>query len=168
MENQDRTFGNTAKANHSQAHSNSDLALMMDFVESVFSLTAEHLPSEEHIERRAKGWLKLLTPHFFRAETHYVVQVCSRLRGDRRDAIKADEILRVAEKVYGSPVAVWGVPDAGNPQVWSDKDNDWISLEVALDRLFNATHDVFAEESERLAEFELARPELLKLIYGDE
>jgi len=155
------------------------LIAMAGFVTWVFDLSAEHLPNEEAVERRAKAWLKLLTPHFFKRETSYVVQVCSRLRGDRRDAIKADEILRIAEKVYGCPVAVWGNPDySRDPQVWSATDNDWISLDRALERLWAAqtAGKVFEDTYEDLLDrpkairkrFEQARPQLLALIYGGE
>lgn len=102
---------------------------------------------------------------------HYVYQACCRLRGDRRDAIKADEILRVAEKVYGCPVAAWGNPSFDrNPQVWSAKDNDWISLDIALERLFNASKPKNAEASDDFwrARFNEDRPKLLAIIYGGE
>jgi len=144
---------------------------MMDFVEWVFGLTAEHLPNDEQIERRGVSWLRLLTPHFFQRESSYVVQGSCRLRGDRRDAIKADEILRIAEKVYGCPVAVWSNPDYDrNPQVWSAKENDWISLEQALERLFNASKPKGGEASDDFwqARFNEARPKLLAMIYGGE
>lgn len=148
------------------------LTAMAGFVTWVFDLSAEHLPNEEAVERRAKAWLKLLTPYFFKRETSYVVQVCCRLRGDRRDAIKADEIMRVAEKVYGCPVAAWGNPDFDrDPQVWSAQDNDWISLGQALDRLWQVTNKDDQRTGtcdEFLAEFEQAKPRLLAMIYGGE
>lgn len=164
-----QNFGNTATVN--SLSDDEALDLMAEFVIHTFGMTAEHLPNDEAIKWRAESWLKLLTKHFFRAETHYVVQVCCRLRGDRRDAIKADEILRVAEKVYGCPVNYWHIPDAGEPQVWSVKDNDWISLEQMLDKIWhsmNKNDEREMPQAEWLAEFEKARPELLKLIYGGE
>lgn len=150
---------------------------MIEFVTLAFGATAEHLPNPDALLLRAKAWLKTLTPHFFQPEIHYVYQVCCRLRGDRRDAIKADEILRIAEKVYGCPVAAWGNPDfERDPQVWSAKENDWISLDTALERLWIAQNKgkipagLTAPSRERLAqyeaEFEKARPQLLAMIYG--
>jgi hypothetical protein len=143
-----------------------DLAAMLDFVTLTFGATAEHLPHPDALMWRAESWLKLLTPHFFQPEMHYVFQVCCRLRGDRRDAIKADEILRIAEKVYGCPVAVWGNSDFDrDPQVWSIKENkgqgDWISLEQALERLGDALSATQVEEGK-----EDARRQLLAMIYG--
>lgn len=170
MENQNLTSSTSATANPSPATEKALIA-MAGFVTWVFDLSAEHLPNEEAVERRAKAWLKLLTPHFFKRETSYVVQVCCRLRGDRRDAIKADEILRIAEKVYGCPVAVWCDPKAlRDPQVWSAKENDWISLDLALERLFNASKPKNAEASADFwrARFDEDRPKLLAMIYGGE
>lgn len=145
---------------------------MLDFVTLTFGATAEHLPNPDQLLWRAKTWLRTLTPYFFQPEMHYVYQACCRLRGDRRDAIKADEILRVAEKVYGCPVAVWGNPDFDrNPQVWSAKENDWISLGQALDRLWHATNkddQRTGTREEFLGEFEQAKPKLLAMIYGGE
>jgi len=168
MENQN--FGNSATVSHSVS-SEQALDLMAELVIHTFGMTAEHLPNDEAIQWRAESWLKLLTRHFFRAETNYVIQVCCRLRGDRRDAIKADEILRVAEKVYGCPVAVWGDPKAlRDPQVWSAKENDWISLDTALERLSSRTpslSNVSAESWEEAeAKFIADRPKLLAMIYG--
>lgn len=161
MGNQD--FGNSATVDPSVS-SEEALDLMAELVIHTFGMTAEHLPSDDAIKWRAEAWLKLLTRHFFRPETNYVVQACCRLRGDRRDAIKADEILRIAEKVYGCPVAVWGDPTAlRNPQVWSAKDNDWISLDSALQRLWDGLHGSQVEEGK-----EDARPQLLAMIYGGE
>lgn len=165
-----QNFGNSATASHSVS-SEQALDLMAELVIHTFGMTAEHLPNDEAIQWRAEAWLKLLTRHFFRAETNYVIQVCCRLRGDRRDAIKADEILRVAEKVYGCPVAAWGNPDDRNPQVWSAKEDDWISLGQALDRLWQATNgddQRTGTREEFLAEFEQAKPRLLAMIYGGE
>jgi hypothetical protein len=166
-----QNFGNSATASHSVS-SEQALDLMAELVIHTFGMTAEHLPNDEAIQWRAEAWLKLLTRHFFRAETNYVIQVCCRLRGDRRDAIKADEILRVAEKVYGCPVAAWGNPDFDrNPQVWSAKEDDWISLGQALDRLWQATNgddQRTGTRDEFLAEFEQAKPRLLAMIYGGE
>lgn len=169
-----QNFGNSAIVDHSVS-SEEALDLMGELVIHTFGMTAEHLPSDEAIQWRAEAWLKLLTRHFFRAETNYVIQVCCRLRGDRRDAIKADEILRVAEKVYGCPVAVWGNPDFDrNPQVWSAKENDWISLGQALDRLWHATKERHKNlqqndpHTERMQGFQDARPQLLTMIYGGE
>lgn len=156
------------------AHSeiSDELAAMLDFVTLTFGATAEHLPNPDQLLWRAKTWLRTLTPYFFQPEMHYVYQACCRLRGDRRDAIKADEILRVAEKVYGCPVAVWGNPDFDrNPQVWSAKENDWISLGQALDRLWHATNkddQRTGTREEFLGEFEQAKPKLLAMIYGGE
>lgn len=141
-----------------------EFAAMLDFVTLTFGATAEHLPNPDQLLWRAKTWLKTLTPYFFQPEMHYVYHVCCRLRGDRRDAIKADEILRIAEKVYGCPVAVWGDPKAlRDPQVWSAKDNDWISLDSALERLWDGLHGSQVEEGK-----EDARPQLLAMIYGGE
>ncbi len=172
MENQNQTETISSTTSTANRSSNTDLVLMMDFVEWVFGLTAEHLPNDEQIERRGVSWLRLLSPHFFQRESSYVVQVCCRLRGDRRDAIKADEILRIAEKVYGCPVAAWGNPDFDrNPQVWSAKENDWISLGQALDRLWHATNkddQRTGTREEFLGEFEQAKPKLLAMIYGGE
>lgn len=170
MENQNLTSSTSATANPSPATEKALIA-MAGFVTWVFDLSAEHLPNEEAVERRAKAWLKLLTPHFFKRETSYVVQVCCRLRGDRRDAIKADEILRIAEKVYGCPVAVWCDPKAlRDPQVWSAKENDWISLDSALERLSSRSpslSNVSAEDWEEAeAKFIADRPRLLAMIYG--
>lgn len=171
MGNQNSTSSISATVNPSPA-TETALIAMAGFVTWVFDLSAEHLPNEEAVERRAKAWLKLLTPHFFKRETSYVVQVCCRIRGDRRDAIKADEIMRVAEKVYGCPVAAWGNPDFDrNPQVWSAKENDWISLGQALDRLWQATNgddQRTGTREEFLAELEQAKPRLLAMIYGGE
>lgn len=165
-----QNFGNSATVNRSVS-SEEALDLMAELVIHTFGMTAEHLPNDEAIPWRAESWLKLLTRHFFRAETNYVIQVCCRLRGDRRDAIKADEILRVAEKVYGCPVAVWGNPDFDrNPQVWSAKENDWISLEQALDRLWHNAAPIGITEGdpEWIQGFNEARPKLLAMIYGGE
>jgi len=142
---------------------------MLKFVTHTFGATAEHLPNNDALLWRAKSWLKLLTPHFFQPETDYVLQVCCRIRGDRRDAIKADEVLRVAEKVYGCPVTAWG--NSGfdrDPQVWSVKDDDWISLDQALERLWSAMgrSETTEANEDRLIEFANARPELLAMIYG--
>src|SRR5258707_4023255 len=69
---------------------------MADFIRYVFGLTAEHLPHEDAIKWRAESWSRLLGPDFFKPETRYVVEICCKIRGDRRDAIKPDEILRIA------------------------------------------------------------------------
>lgn len=170
-------FGNTAKENAHSAISD-ELALMLEFVTLTFGATAEHLPNPDHLLWRAKAWLRTLTPDFFQPEMHYVYQVCCRLRGDRKDAIKADEILRIAERVYGCPVAAWGNPEfARYPEVWSTTDNDWIPLSQAVERLFRAETErkMLIEEtyenlknpqqaiSKRLEEL---RPQLLEMIYG--
>jgi hypothetical protein len=166
--NQPETSGHIALASDPSPRPTEDELMIVSFVGYVFDLTAEHLPHPEQIIRRAKSWLRLLGPHFFRPETHYVVEIVCRLRGDRRDAIKADEVLRVAEKVYGNPVSMWHLP--GAPQVWSVKENDWIPLQTALDRLWQV-HPAYSKEnslSEDLKFFQLHRSDLLKMIYGGE
>lgn len=84
-----------------------------------------------------------------------MVRMVCRLRGDRRDAIKADELLRIAEKVYGCPVETWGIEDADcDPLVWSEQDSDWIPLEQAIERI------QFAAPS-------IPQDEIFTLIYGE-
>ena len=150
-----------------------NLGKFCDLIEELWAMTADYLPKPEDIERRAKAWRKLLTDHFFRAKTDYVIVCVCRIRGERRDAIKADEILRVAEKVYGCPVSMWSDPDAGSPEVWSTRENDWIPLSQALERLwFQYPHraDIDNPPETRVEEqtaFEAVRPELLKAIYGE-
>lgn len=135
------------------------LEAMASFIERCFALTAEHLPSMEAIERRAKAWLVLLTPHFFRRETGYVLRVCCQIRGDRRSPIMADELLRVAEMVYGCPVSMWGLADVNRePQVWSVKQHAWIPLDYALEQL---------RDERTPEEMRVDRPLLLAAIYGD-
>jgi len=142
---------------------------MMSFVRLCFDLTSDYLPDAAAIRRRAESWLKLLTPAFFQPEVDYVLQVCCRLRVDRRDAIKADELLRIAEKVYGCSVNFWANPDAErDPQVWSISAQEWIPLDLALEQLWR---EVYPEQSDKVIEylkeeFKSVRPQLVEMIYG--
>jgi hypothetical protein len=142
---------------------------MIEFVRLCFDLTSDYLPDAAAIRRRAESWLKLLTPAFFQPEVHYVLQVCCRLRADRRDAIKADELLRIAEKVYGCSVNFWANPTAErDPQVWSISAQEWIPLDTALEQLWR---EVYPEQSDKLIEylkeeFKSVRPQLVEMIYG--
>lgn len=128
---------------------------MIDLCRWTFNLTADYVPDERALQHRAAAWLKLLTPSFFRRETGYVVRMACRLRGDRRDAIKADELLRIAEKVYGCSVETWVIEDADcDPLVWSEQDSDWIPLEQAIDRITKAAPTI-------------PHDEIFTLIYGE-
>lgn len=142
---------------------------MMGFVRLCFDLTSDYLPDAGAIRRRAESWLKLLTPAFFQPEVDYVLQVCCRLRADRRDAIKADELLRIAEKVYGCSVNFWANPNAErDPQVWSISAQEWMPLDLALEQLWRK---VYPEQSDKVLEylkeeFKSVRPQLVEMIYG--
>lgn len=90
-----------------------------------------------------------------------MVRMCCRLRGDRRDAIKADELLRIAEKVYGCSVETWGIENADcDPLVWSEQDSDWIPLEQAIERITVATQSLSVAMG-------TSANEIFSLIYGE-
>lgn len=127
----------------------------LDLIGLCFATTGEYYPDDRTLAKRAEHWRWLLTDHFFRKEWRYVVRMCCRLRGDRRDAIKADELLRIAEKVYGCSVETWEVENADcDPLVWSEQDSDWIPLEQAIDRITKAAPTI-------------PHDEIFTLIYGE-
>lgn len=134
-------------------------------------LTGEGYLSGERLERKAKSWLRLLGLAFFQDETPYVLRVVCLIRGDRRDSIKADEILRVAEKVYGLPQNLWGNERAkaqADPQIWHTPEQDWIPLDQALYALFSQQpiYQQAWNKQQAEKEFNSQLPELLEMIYG--
>lgn len=133
-------------------------------VEWCFALTGDYLPNEDALNRRAEAWLKLLTPAFFGLNWHYIVRCACRLRPDRRDAIKADELLRIAEKVAGCPIELWSNELAAKlPLVWSEHEKDWMPLQDVVDQIWEQLKDLPDFKGMRINS---AMSQVLEMIYG--
>ena len=136
----------------------------------LWAQTADRLPAEEELTRRARAWRSLLGDNFFKQQMPYVLTCVCKTR-TWRGPVHADEVLRVAEKVYGRPVSQWGEMDdnPGSPQVYSYIDNDWIPLQQAVDRIWHShwEYDPLLLEKPAREAFEAHKEEILSLIYGD-
>ncbi len=126
----------------------------VDLITHLWAISGDRIPHAEELATRAKGFARLLGPHFLgQMETDYVIEQTAKHR-IWRGPIHADELLRTAEKVFGCPKAMWGYPDADcEPLVWSDAESNWILLATAIERIKQAQPKMPTEE-------------ILTLIYG--